>query len=175
MNALAGLSLILALATGGLWGRSYWVAANLLKSEGGKGIYIYSYAGRLVVHARGRDGVWPGIRNWECYEDKVTGESPFPYSFQYENVPSPDNAQIRQITILFPHWSLLLALAILPALCGWQLLRSARRRSENLCPQCGYDLRATPQRCPECGHEMENNQGTKALRHEGTKARSGER
>lgn len=47
------------------------------------------------------------------------------------------------------HWTLLLPLLLL---LTW-LTRSRRLHPtrHGLCPTCGYDLRATPNRCPECG------------------------
>ena len=53
-----------------------------------------------------------------------------------------------------PHW---LPAILLLALSRPLLIRirsSCQRRSRlhsGLCPSCGYDLRATPERCPECG------------------------
>ena len=41
--------------------------------------------------------------------------------------------------------------AILPALWVVQWRRHRRRGRTGLCPVCGYDLRASPDRCPECG------------------------
>jgi hypothetical protein len=50
-----------------------------------------------------------------------------------------------------PAWFVVLLTAVLPALWGLRRLRQRRRYARGLCAECGYDLRATPERCPECG------------------------
>jgi len=58
-----------------------------------------------------------------------------------------------------PFWFMALVFGVAPGLwlrVRWQEWRRARRHRRwegGVCPECGYDLRATPGRCPECGME----------------------
>src|SRR5205814_183626 len=53
-----------------------------------------------------------------------------------------------------PLWLLCALTGIWPtlrAIHGMKAERGKQRLAQGLCPRCGYDLRATPERCPECG------------------------
>src|SRR5439155_22159114 len=60
----------------------------------------------------------------------------------------------QSTVLILPIW-LLAALFAAPSglwLYRWSARRQRRRRlGAGLCPTCGYDIRATPDRCPECG------------------------
>jgi hypothetical protein len=53
--------------------------------------------------------------------------------------------------VMIPTWLPLLILGILPSCTLRRIVARRQRRRAGLCRQCGYDLRATPDRCPECG------------------------
>jgi hypothetical protein len=54
-------------------------------------------------------------------------------------------------SVSMPWYYPLPLLLILGGIWTWAAARR-RKRSAGLCPSCGYDLCATPQRCPECGY-----------------------
>jgi hypothetical protein len=67
----------------------------------------------------------------------------------YEPAPLDPSGRIRYVAL--PHWFATAIALVLSALFGRPWLRERRRLQDGLCPSCGYDLRATPERCPECG------------------------
>lgn len=153
LNALTALSLLLCVAMVALWVRSYAVAdhGRLDRADGELG--FASTKGRLLlVWTTARRPGSSGHITGEPFELGDHGETlGFGTSFSVAgfSVWSGTGGQSSQWRdVIIPLWMVAGLGALLP--CLWV----ARRRSApgaGLCPSCGYDLRATPERCPECG------------------------
>jgi len=72
----------------------------------------------------------------------------WPFGYHAESDPTSGK---DMWVVAVPHWATAMLFAAFPAVWGWRRLRRRGRDRVGLCPECGYDLRATPDRCPECG------------------------
>lgn len=85
----------------------------------------------------------PGVENFRFYW-KRSGSPGHPFS---------------QLLITCPIWPLFLFALLLPGSRlirrMFQTVRSRRASHAGLCPKCGYDVRANPDRCSECGHAFQ--------------------
>jgi hypothetical protein len=162
-NVLALISLALAVVTVPLWARSYWVADAWGWSSEKRSVQCGLARGRLrldTTRLGEAGGVWSGPAfvhaRYRAQDDPPTGRLPASVrnlGFAAEHRIAGKNYE--SFLVLTPLWAVLLffsAAALLSRGLG-QAARRARRRAAGLCADCGFDLRATPDRCPECGAE----------------------
>lgn len=191
-TCLSALSLLIFLAAVGLWIRSHsqgdlvtygarWDdrGTNQIKGltgwSGGGGFYV-AYLHVAATPLKGQVGpFWPWRLRWETKPNPLYTKPGNPmfdrFGFCWKGrwrQPANDrnfNRILSEFYLAAPHWSVALLSAILPAL--WLVGLKRRLRSvQGLCPICGYDLRASPDRCPECGNAvaMPPNQTTRRSR-----------
>jgi len=173
LNRLTVLSLLLCVAACGLWVRSYlahdvlsWTRADDVGGSrygwyrvvaSGRGRLAYacdaevyqrsSVTAREAARLVGR-WQWAGWQRGPAgYAAPAFGGRPnLPWGFHL--AWRVDASTVRREVVL-PYWAVALPAALLPAL--WVVRYRRRRVRPGACPNCGYDLRATPERCPECG------------------------
>ncbi|HYE18495.1 MAG TPA: hypothetical protein VEA69_08625 [Tepidisphaeraceae bacterium] len=153
------LSLLLLVAAIGLWARSYWHADRYTRNWPNGTETVQSLRGRLVWSRMEAAGVTAAgtaaLRGPPAGFATAPADRELLAGFFAEH-PSGfgrlDKADRwgTLATRMAPHWALAAAAALLAAVGLWARRRCAPARPGG-CPQCGYDLRATPDRCPECG------------------------
>jgi hypothetical protein len=116
------------------FGRHVWTVANV-GADAGPGFRVRSFpAGAGSWDA----GFNKGTVRWQCLK----------LAWVDETLAQGNWSRARFLTV--PAWMTATLFAALPA-CQISRRLYTRRSRQGLCPGCGYDLRATPDRCPECG------------------------
>jgi hypothetical protein len=158
---VVALSLLLFVATGVLWVRSYWHRdvftlwfaerrACWVESCRGGGIQFVQMTNMATDQLEsGWDVAFPA--------DPLPTEMRLGFGFvPTTSPPNWDGGPSRQVyitVVVFPAYALMILLAVLPTTWAFTMIRRSRRVGLGHCLHCGYDLRASPDRCPECGTE----------------------
>jgi len=174
-NGLAAVSLLLFVATAAVWVRSHWVtdvftyawplppdsqlnprreliAVTIL--PGSLGLVDDDFSGDYITMAIAS----LGFAHQSTYWQKVSCPGPTNFwnrmgfgagRYPTVNGSGGNSGKIHSQYLAVPFWFGLLLTSILPLRRFYVFRRD--RRIPGFCDQCGYDLRATPDRCPECG------------------------
>ncbi len=169
-NGLAAMSLLFFLATVGLWLESEFAAdggfradsASQFTVESGTGEISFSFIRLQNFLGQPTPGLhffhdtfhrwWPDSLGGQYVRGAGYPQEPWDrlgFHFLYRSTSPQWVGTVWLISV--PFWFLVCVFSVLPVI---QLRRSLLRRHQlrdRLCSNCGYDLRATPDRCPECG------------------------
>lgn len=167
------LSALLCILTTILWVRSYSISESIVRKSSSLARphledcdVLGSFHGRLNF-LRSRlesDRGQPVFAGW-TYEQtpyNVWLNQPWPQFVFHHDVarigmrpsPRPDDYYLAFLVtteVRVPHWFVACVTSMPPAIVLTWRWYQRRRIKPGCCKNCGYDLRASPQRCPECG------------------------
>jgi len=179
-NAMAWVSLVGCVMISGLWARSYFAFGGLINVSGtGQERGALSFQGRLIFEVlkpktKWWRPIWPEAPRWSLWTSP-TGDSaiiaiPPGYEFDPGSFDATPPTHINRFGIIYsrkvnfgyfpgdelsfvsvPMWMIEAPACVLPLIRLSLAWKARRWRVEGRCRNCGYDLRATPERCPECG------------------------
>ena len=168
-NSLAAISALLFVATVVLWVRSYRLMDEILWQQTGGVRWAWTAKGHLAIgilladyskqpasffgFKYQRDQAMPPI-NFLLFMSKGAGDTDINWDGGGFALYARHEAATRNLhaMLVAPFWFIGAAMATPPlAWAARRRLHARRQRRLGLCPSCGYDLRATPNRCPECG------------------------
>ena len=162
------MSLLLCLMTLGMWVRSYFVLdVFYYATSAGNSITLWSGFGevsvRFLAGVPGEEGFWhesTRVSKSVLYMHQDHPDRNLIYGFglvhDSRNFTPPQIVpNYRYATITIPSWFLAAILSIAPVVWFFKWQRVKKLALKGCCVNCGYDLRATPDRCPECGTVFE--------------------
>jgi hypothetical protein len=142
LNATTVLSLVLFAGTVVLWAwtRSMPQVDFFTMTGPGRSYGLGTEVGAVISFLQQER---PRYRDGDPADVRWTGGG-----FRYLRITSDG---MRRWNLVVPFWAVAGVAAALPAARWIARARARRTTRAGLCPSCGYDLRATPDRCPECG------------------------
>jgi hypothetical protein len=179
-NGFAAISLLLFVAVAVMWARSYLWGDAVDWKRGNAVLEIRSGAGHIALQrSPWFSGNFPNgsFRRWsealvqterQQERDIISGDVEFWDRWMWQpqreirflgftlswakglTVQNWPGAHVFW-SVETPYWFWLMVAAVAPGakLLGWRLRLNQIKKG--VCVNCGYDLRATPDKCPECG------------------------